>query len=87
MGGMYYASDGTELKKFNTVDGMGIKLLQEKGIIVGVITGKNTTIIKNRARKLKIDEVYQWISDKMSVAKKIGGEIWSFNQRNCLCGR
>ena len=32
-GGMYYSENGDELKKFNTIDGMGFKLLHEKGII------------------------------------------------------
>ena len=27
-GGMYYGTDGTEFKKFNTRDGMGLQLLQ-----------------------------------------------------------
>ena len=36
-GGMYYGSDGTEFKKFNTRDGMGLQLLQRTGVQVGIV--------------------------------------------------
>ena len=63
--GMYYTEKGDEIKKFNTRDGMGFQLLREKGIKTAIITKENTTIVKNRAKKLKIDEVYQGIEDKL----------------------
>ncbi len=55
--GMYYSEDGNELKKFNTRDGMGLKMLRQRGIKQAIITGENTQIVKNRAKKLKIDEI------------------------------
>jgi N-acylneuraminate cytidylyltransferase len=57
--GMYYDENGNELKKFNTHDGMGFKLLREKGIKTAIITSENTNIVKNRAKKLKADYLYQ----------------------------
>ena len=54
-GGMYYTESGDEFKKFNCYDGMGMKLLQEKGYKVGVITSEDKQINRNRARKLKLD--------------------------------
>ena len=36
--GMYYSESGEELKKFNTRDGMGIKLLQRAGLITAIVT-------------------------------------------------
>lgn len=39
-GGMYYSENGDELKRFNALDGMGFRLLREKGILIGVITGE-----------------------------------------------
>ena len=58
-GGMYYSSNGNELKKFNTRDGMGFQLLREAGIKTGIITSENTVIVENRAKKLKIDYLIQ----------------------------
>lgn len=58
-GGMYYGSDGTEFKKFNTRDGMGLQLLQRAGVKVGIVTSENTPINVNRARKLGVDFLKQ----------------------------
>lgn len=69
--GMYYDQKGNELKKFNTSDSAGVLFSRMLNIPVGIITGENTEIVKNRAKKLKIEILYQGISDKVSVAKKI----------------
>lgn len=70
-GGMYYDQTGNEWKKFNTSDSAGILFCKKLSIPVGIITGENTDIVKRRADKLKIDFLYQGISDKMSVAKEL----------------
>lgn len=70
-GGMYYTENGDELKKFNTKDGMGFRLLREKGIITGIVTGENVEMVRRRAEKLKMDEVHCGIGDKISVVKEI----------------
>ena len=59
--GMYYGESGEELKKFNTRDGMGIKLLQAEGVIVAIITGEQTKIVARRAKKLGIVKVFQGV--------------------------
>lgn len=72
-GGMYYSENGDELKKFNTRDGMGFQLLQERGIKTGIITSEDTHIVANRAKKLKVDFLYQGKRDggKLAAAKEI----------------
>ncbi|MFI5172636.1 MAG: KdsC family phosphatase [Chitinophagales bacterium] len=57
--GMYYTESGDEFKKFNTHDGMAMNLLRETGIKTGILTTENTKIVERRAKKLKIDYVYQ----------------------------
>lgn len=69
--GMYYTEKGDELKKFNTRDGMGIQLLREKGIKTAIITKENSKIVLNRAKKLKIDELYQGTEDKLAVFEEL----------------
>lgn len=69
--GMYYSEKGDELKKFNTHDGKGIELLRKAGIKTGIITSENTEIVTNRAKKLKVDYLYQGVKDKLKVAKEI----------------
>lgn len=71
--GMYYTNSGDELKKFNTRDGMGLQLLQKAGIKVGIVTSEDTKIVENRAKKLKVDYLYQGKRDggKLSAALEI----------------
>lgn len=57
--GMYYTETGDKLKKFKTRDGRGFELLRNAKIKTGIITSKNTKIVKRRAQKLKIDYLYQ----------------------------
>jgi 3-deoxy-D-glycero-D-galacto-nononate 9-phosphatase len=69
--GMYYDQQGNELKKFNTADSAGILFCKKLNIPVGIITGENTEIVKRRSEKLKIDYLYQGISDKLTIAKDL----------------
>lgn len=71
--GMYYTESGDEFKKFNTHDGMGFNLLQQAGIKTGIITTEQTQIVTNRAKKLKIDYVYQGVGfgGKLKAALEI----------------
>jgi 3-deoxy-D-manno-octulosonate 8-phosphate phosphatase (KDO 8-P phosphatase) len=69
--GMYYDQKGNELKKFSTSDSAGVIFSNKLNILVGIITGEDTEIVKNRAKKLRIDILYQGVSDKVSVAKEI----------------
>lgn len=70
-GGMYYAETGDELKKFNTRDGMGFKLLREAGILTGIMTGENVELNRRRASKLKLDVLEVGCVDKMDNLKKV----------------
>jgi N-acylneuraminate cytidylyltransferase len=76
-GGMYYGSDGTEFKKFNTRDGMGLQLLQRTGVKVGIVTSENTPINVNRARKLGLDFLKQSARDggKLAAVNEICDEL------------
>jgi N-acylneuraminate cytidylyltransferase len=71
--GMYYSDSGEEFKKFNTHDGKGFELLRKAGIKTGMITSENTKIVENRAKKLKVDYLYQGLEHKgkLDIAKKI----------------
>ena len=72
-GGMYYSEKGDELKKFNTRDGVGVRLLQEAGIDVCIMTNESTDIVKRRAEKLNISLVFQGVRDKKAKVLEILG--------------
>lgn len=69
--GMYYTESGDEIKKFNTRDGKGLELLREQGIKTGIVTSENTKLVERRAKKLKLDYLYQGIHNKLEVVKEI----------------
>lgn len=77
--GMYYTESGDEFKKFNTRDGMGMKMLRESGVKVGIITTENTKIVERRAQKLNVDYLYQNAYPKVEAAldacAKAGADI------------
>lgn len=82
-GGMYYFESGEEAKKFNTRDGMAFKLLREKNIKIGIITGETTNIVLNRGKKLKMDYVYIGIDNKLKVINKLINDL-NINYNNVL---
>jgi YrbI family 3-deoxy-D-manno-octulosonate 8-phosphate phosphatase len=69
--GMYYTESGDEFKKFNTHDGMGFQLLRERGIKTAIITSEVTALVERRAKKLKIDYLYQNCKSKLVAAREI----------------
>ena len=74
-GGMYYDQYGNEWKKFHTYDGGGIVLAHKREIPVGIITGEVTEIVKRRAEKVKVDYLFQGVTDKLQVAKELCTEL------------
>jgi len=65
--GMYYGSDGEVLKKFNTRDGLGLARVRAAGVAVAIISGEDSAIVHSRAAKLKIDDVFSGVADKLAV--------------------
>lgn len=70
-GSLYYGNNGEELKSFNIQDGLGIKLLQRKGIRVGIITGRSSVLVTRRAEELGIDLVVQGREDKLTALEDL----------------
>ena len=74
-GGMYYSEKGDELKKFNTLDGMGFKLLKEKGIKTGIVTAEDMKLNRRRAEKLQLDIIVNGATDKLEAIKRIADKF------------
>jgi len=64
-GGIIYDASGLETKRFNVKDGHGIKMLQRHGVEVGIITGRTSIVVDNRAKELGISIVYQGALKKL----------------------
>lgn len=70
-GGMYYDQTGNEWKKFHTYDSAGVLFAHRLNIPVGIITSENTEIVARRAKKLKVEYLFQGIKDKLGKAKEL----------------
>ena len=70
-GGMYYDQTGNEWKKFHTYDSAGVLFAHRLHIHVGIITSEDTEIVAHRAKKLKVDYLYQGAKDKLKIASDL----------------
>ena len=70
-GRLYYGNSGEEMKAFNIQDGLGIKLLQQGGVQVGIITGRVSALLQRRADELGIDPVVQGREDKLTALNEL----------------
>lgn len=70
-GGITIDNNGVEAKTFHVRDGHGIKLLQRAGVKVGIITGRESEVVKHRAAELGIEILYQGMKVKMDAYRQI----------------
>lgn len=63
-GSLYFGARGELLKAFHVRDGHGIKLLQNDGVAVAVISGRRSPAVLRRCRDLGVRHVVQGASDK-----------------------
>jgi 3-deoxy-D-manno-octulosonate 8-phosphate phosphatase (KDO 8-P phosphatase) len=68
-GGLYMSEQGETLKRFNTLDGHGLKMLQKAGITPAVITGRDSLPLRNRLDALGITHVHFGTEDKSPAAE------------------
>ncbi|MGL4574700.1 MAG: KdsC family phosphatase [Burkholderiaceae bacterium] len=65
-GSLWYGPDGEVFKRFNALDGHGIKLLHEAGVATAIISGRKHAAVAKRAQELGIRYVHQGIEDKLA---------------------
>lgn len=70
-GRIYISNQGELMKAFDVKDGYGIANLSKKGIIPVIITGRNSEIVKRRAKELRIQELHQGVENKLEMLKNI----------------
>ncbi|MCL4139833.1 UNVERIFIED_CONTAM: hypothetical protein GTU68_041929 [Idotea baltica] len=70
-GSMFVSEHGVAFKQYNAKDGMGVRLCQQRNIIVGIISaGTNYELVKRRAEMLDIDRVYVGPRPKLEVLRE-----------------
>ena len=73
-GSLHFGVDGEVTKRFNVLDGHGIKLLQQSGIVTAIISARNSPIVTRRAADLGIRHVLQGIHDKRAAFVRLSEE-------------
>jgi YrbI family 3-deoxy-D-manno-octulosonate 8-phosphate phosphatase len=77
---------GIESKEFHVRDGMGIKLWQQAGFSFGVLTSRNSQIVKLRAKELGIAIVRQGFDEKLPAAREIFASLGLNSSEVCYIG-
>ena len=70
-GGIIYDNAGMEYKRFNVKDGQIIKYLRKYNILTGVITGRDSQVVRNRCDELKIDFHFHGVEKKLEVFERV----------------
>lgn len=70
-GGLYFSEHGETLKRFNTLDGHGLKLLQKAGVVPAVITGRDSAPLRVRLKALGIEHAVFGTEDKLPAAEHL----------------
>lgn len=68
-GGLLFSQEGETLKRFNTLDGHGLKLLQKAGITPVVVTGRDSAALRLRLEALGIRHTHFGTEDKAPAAE------------------
>jgi len=70
-GKLHFGNAGEELKGFSILDGLGIKLLQNQGVEVAIITGRQSQLVTRRATDLGIKYIMQGREDKLTALDEL----------------
>jgi len=75
-GSLFLGDDGQEYKAFNSKDGLGMKMLQQSGVKIGIITARSSRVVLLRMESLGIEHIYQGQEDKLpaflDLQRKLG---------------
>lgn len=74
-GGLYLSDSGEEFKRFNSLDGHGLKMLKASGVELAIITGRKSKCVELRAKNLGIERLYQGVEDKLATMQALLAEL------------
>lgn len=85
-GGIVFDNQGVELKQFHIRDGLGIRVWQRSGGKFGLITGRTSQIVKQRAAELGIEIVRQGFEQKWPAAEEVMQSLGLSPEQVCYIG-
>lgn len=70
-GELHYGPQGEEVKVFNTLDGHGMKMLQESGVQLAIISGRSSPALAKRAEDLGVLHLEMGVHDKRIAFERL----------------
>lgn len=70
-GGLYLSDSGEEFKRFNSLDGHGLKMLKASGVELAIITGRTSHCVELRAKNLGITHLHQGVENKLDAMQML----------------
>jgi len=74
-GSLFLGDDGQEYKAFNSRDGHGMKMLQQSGVMIGIITGRTSEVVRIRMESLGVKHVYQGKQEKLPAYRELRDKL------------
>jgi 3-deoxy-D-manno-octulosonate 8-phosphate phosphatase (KDO 8-P phosphatase) len=70
-GGIILIGGDLEAKRFDVQDGMGVTLLRSSGMMVGIVTSRDSEVVQRRAKELGMEELFQGVRHKPEVLEQL----------------
>jgi 3-deoxy-D-manno-octulosonate 8-phosphate phosphatase (KDO 8-P phosphatase) len=70
-GRLFFDEHGGELKAFHVHDGQGLRLLEDAGIAVALITARKSKIVEKRGEDLRLAHIYTGVSNKLAILQTL----------------
>lgn len=85
-GRLFLFSDGTEGRAFHARDGHGVRMGQRGGLLFGLLSGRESRVVTDRAAELYINEVHQGVLDKAARYREILQRLGLADDEVCFVG-
>jgi len=74
-GSLFRGDDGQEYKAFHSRDGLGMKMLHRTGVEIGIITARESDVVRHRMASLDIEHVYQGRLEKLPAFEDLVAKL------------
>ncbi len=74
-GTLLFGDDGQEYKAFSTKDGHGMRMLQHYGVVIAIITGRDSKVVERRMAELGVEHVLQGHREKLPAFEQLLGRV------------
>ena len=85
-GGLVLGTDGTEFKTFHVHDGLGLVMLLESGLEVGVISARPSAVVAERMQALGIRHIALGVGNKAAELQRLVAQLGLAAEQTAFVG-